>query len=179
MTLVVNIFGGPGCGKSTAAAGTYFKLKSSHVHAELVTEFAKDKVWEDSLSVLANQIYIFANQHQRIFRCLNKVDVIVTDSPVNLGLIYGTMYGNHLSEPLEQLIRYEFQRNHNLNIVLERASDYDSRGRVQTYEEALMVDKRIIEILQQDDLPYVVLPVTPNVPDLITSLILDVLSSHR
>lgn len=178
MTLVVNIFGGPGSGKSTQAAGTFFKLKSKHINAELVTEFAKDKVWEDSLSVLANQIYIFANQHQRIFRCLDKVDVIVTDSPVNLGLIYGTMYGNHLSEPLEQLIRYEFQRNHNLNIVLERTSAYDSRGRVQTYDEAITVDDRIIDILEQDKLSFVRIPADADAPDRISSLIIDILSSH-
>lgn len=171
MTLVVNIFGGPCTGKSTIAAGTFFLLKSKHISAELVTEFAKDKVWEDSLSVLANQIYIFANQHQRVFRCLNKVDVIITDSPVNLGLVYGNMYGHHLSEAMDKLIRYEFGLNNNLNIVLERASEYDPKGRVQTYEEALQVDKRIVEILDEDHHPYVRVPVSLNAPYEIMNLI--------
>lgn len=172
MTLIVNIFGGPCAGKSTAAAGAFFILKSQHKNVELVTEYAKDKVWEDSLAVLANQIYIFANQHQRIFRCMNKVDAIITDSPVNLGLIYGNMYGNKLSEPLDQLIRYEFSKNHNINIVLERTSDYDARGRVQTHEEALSVDARIIEILEQDGHSYVKIPVNNHVPEKIADIVL-------
>lgn len=176
MTLVVNIFGGPGVGKSANAAGTYHLLKTEHFNVELVTEFAKEKVWEDSLSVLTNQLYIFANQHQRVFRCLNKVDVIITDSPVNLGLIYGNMYGHRLSEELENLIRHEFCRNSNLNIVLERTGEYDPRGRVQTYEEALEVDQRIHSILLQDGHSYTNVPVSLNTPQAIVKLIKERLS---
>lgn len=42
--LVVNMFGAPGAGKSTGAAYIFSKLKMAGVNAELVTEFAKDKV---------------------------------------------------------------------------------------------------------------------------------------
>lgn len=171
MTLVVNLFGGPGTGKSTIAAGTFFQLKANHINAELVTEYAKDKVWEDSLAVLANQIYIFANQHQRVFRCMGKVDVIITDSPVNLGLIYGNMYGNRMSDELSNLIRHEFGRNDNLNIVLQRSGNYDRRGRVQTEEEALEVDSRIIDILDQDNHSYTKVPVSLDAPQVVFKLI--------
>lgn len=159
MTLIVNIFAGPGTGKSVAAAGTFHLLKSQHYHVEHVVEYAKEKVWEESLSLLSNQIYIFANQHQRINRCLGKVDAVITDSPINLGLIYGNMYGNEMSKPLDALIRYEFSKNENLNIVLERTGPYDPRGRVQTFEEAIEVDKKIIDILEQDGHKYIKIPV--------------------
>lgn len=42
-TLVVNLLGGPGCGKSTGAAYIFSQLKMRNIDAELVTEFAKDK----------------------------------------------------------------------------------------------------------------------------------------
>lgn len=42
-TLVVNLFGGPGSGKSTGAAYVFARLKMLGYNAELVTEFAKDK----------------------------------------------------------------------------------------------------------------------------------------
>ena len=44
-TLIVNLYGGPGCGKSTGAAYLFSKLKMAGVDAEYVPEFAKDKVW--------------------------------------------------------------------------------------------------------------------------------------
>ena len=60
--LVVNLFGVPGAGKSTGAAYIFYRLKSAGVNAELVTEFAKDKVWEENDEVFKNQAYIFGKQ---------------------------------------------------------------------------------------------------------------------
>ncbi len=45
-TLVVNLLGGPGSGKSTTAADVFARLKWQDINCELVTEFAKDLVWE-------------------------------------------------------------------------------------------------------------------------------------
>ena len=44
--LIVSLCGQPGVGKSTGSAYVFSKLKMAGVNAELVTEFAKDKVWE-------------------------------------------------------------------------------------------------------------------------------------
>ena len=43
--MVVNLFGAPGAGKSTGAAYIFAILKMHGIDAELVTEFAKDKLW--------------------------------------------------------------------------------------------------------------------------------------
>ena len=58
--IVVNLYGGPGSGKSTTAAGIFSELKMLGLNTELVTEYAKDKVWEKHESILDNQIYVFA-----------------------------------------------------------------------------------------------------------------------
>ena len=42
--LLISLYSGPGSGKSTGAAWIFAKLKLAGVNAELVTEFAKDKV---------------------------------------------------------------------------------------------------------------------------------------
>lgn len=72
--LIVNLFDVPGSGKSTGAAYLFYKLKSAGVNAELVTEFAKDKVWEDSEIVFENQAYLFGRQPFMIARCSDTED---------------------------------------------------------------------------------------------------------
>ena len=54
-TLIVNLYGGPGSGKSTGAAYIFSMLKMVGVDAEYVTEFAKDKVWEGNQEVFKCQ----------------------------------------------------------------------------------------------------------------------------
>ena len=60
--ILINLFGAPGAGKSTGAAYIFSQLKMRGVNVELVTEFAKDKVWEKSVEVFNNQAYIFGKQ---------------------------------------------------------------------------------------------------------------------
>ena len=45
-TLVINLFSGPGVGKSTTAAMVFAKLKMNGVDCEMALEFAKEKVWD-------------------------------------------------------------------------------------------------------------------------------------
>ena len=86
--LIVNLYGAPGAGKSTGAAYVFSQLKMRGINAELVTEFAKDKVWEESKAVFQNQAYIFGKQYFRISRVQDKVDVVITDSPILLSPFY-------------------------------------------------------------------------------------------
>lgn len=62
-TIVVNLFGAPGAGKSTGAAYIFALLKMAGVEAELVTEFAKDKVWEGNTAVLRIKHISLENNH--------------------------------------------------------------------------------------------------------------------
>ena len=71
--LVVNLFGAPGAGKSTGAAYIFSKLKMAGINAELVTEFAKDKVWEESKAVFQNQAYIFG----KVFNSYDSMNVFI------------------------------------------------------------------------------------------------------
>ena len=43
-TIVVNLIGGPGSGKSTTAAGLFYNLKKLGINCEMALEYAKDKV---------------------------------------------------------------------------------------------------------------------------------------
>ena len=90
-TLVVNMFGGPGAGKSTTSAGVFSLLKLHGMNCELVTEFAKSLVWKESLYELKDQVYVTGNQYHNMYVLKDKVDVIITDSPLIIGLMYNTV----------------------------------------------------------------------------------------
>jgi hypothetical protein len=140
-TLVVNLYGGPGTGKSTTAAALFALLKMDGVNAELATEYAKDIVWEGRNYLLSDQIYIFAKQNRKFVRLFGKVDVIVTDSPLLLCYYYS---GN---EHILALARQEMARARHLHVMLRRMKAYNPNGRTQTEEQAKEVDAQMRAML--------------------------------
>ena len=148
--LIINTFGGPGLGKSTVSAGIFYCLKRMQVSCELVTEFAKDMVWEKHEDMLRDQIMVFANQHRRIERLRDQVDVVVTDSPFIMGITYASDRYKHL--PL--LMTEAWHSFDNVNILLERSTTYDPRGRVQTEDQAVEKDHQIRQLLDTLNIEY-------------------------
>ena len=131
-TLIVNLYGGPGTGKSSGAAYIFSKLKMAGIDAEYVTEFAKDKVWENNIEAFKCQFYITGKQSFRISRCFGKVDVIITDSPIVLGKIYADLIGRPKLglACLEEADQYPVGST--LEIFLRRVKPYNTNGRNQT-----------------------------------------------
>ena len=142
MTVLINLYGGPGTGKSTTAAGIFSLLKQNDINAELITEYAKDAVWGDNLQVLENQPYILGKQYQRLLRVDGKVDFLVTDAPLLNSLLYNSI---DLPE-LDALTLALYKRFTNRNFMLVRQKAYNPAGRVQTEEKAKLLDGRIENI---------------------------------
>lgn len=153
-TLLINFYGGPGCGKSTICAGLFYQLKILGYNCEMALEFAKDKVWEESYKVLDDQIYILGKQFHKLYRLKDKVDIIITDSPILLG----AYYQKTRSESLENLILECRQEFDNVDIFLERSTEYDPRGRMQSELEAIEVDNGIKSLLQEKSIEYISKP---------------------
>ena len=144
-TLYVNLYSGPGGGKSTIACDVFAQLKWLKYDCELVREYAKNKVWEESYTVLDDQLYVSAKQQHEMKILNGKVDIVITDSPLLLGLIYNK------DEPPEfynMIIAY-YKRYHNLDIFLKRVKDYNQNGRIQTEEESKEIDKKLYEIFKK------------------------------
>lgn len=139
--LIVNLFAGPGAGKSTLAAATFASLKASGVCAELVTEFAKDCVWEGREGPLRCQPYVFGEQLWRLERLRGRgVEVAVTDSPILLAALYGR---GSVPPSFANLVVDYALRERPLNVRVRRVKPYDPRGRLQTEEEARKLDDEI------------------------------------
>jgi len=148
-TLVVNLFAGPGSGKSTTAAGIFFELKTHGINCELATEFVKDLVWEERHKAIDNQIYVFAKQHHRITRLIGEVDVIITDSPLLLTLVYDKDY----EYSLKALAEREHSRLWTFNCFIKRNKEFNPKGRMQNYDEARKLDHQISNMLDCKMIP--------------------------
>ena len=154
MTKIISLFAGPGAGKSTCAAYLYSKLKADGHSAELVREYIKDWAWEKRIPSVYDQFYILGKQIRKESFLLDKVDFIVTDSPV---WICG-YYSEALAPPMikhgvESCIRgYYLQAkadgHSHYNVWLNRASEYNPEGRFQTAAEAEKVDLEMKSFLK-------------------------------
>jgi len=148
---VINVIAGPGAGKSTLASGMYHVAKRRGWKIELVTEVAKDLVWEGRHCALENQAYVFGRQVQRIYRLAGQVEYAITDSPVLLSAIYAP---KDYPEEWEQVVVKLWKRNENYVAFLERGPWFDDRGRVHTLEKSLEVDRQIAVLLDKHDITY-------------------------
>jgi len=150
--IVINLFGGPGVGKSTIASGLFSLMKKQRLNVELVTEYAKDMTWERRLNVLQDQLYVTAKQNRRLARLIDhKVDWVITDSPLPIGLLYTPedYYSNYKPFLLEVFNSYN-----NVNFLIERRVKYDTTGRNQNEYEAKLIDEKLRKFLVDFNISY-------------------------
>lgn len=177
MALIVNLYGQPGAGKSTLAAYTFAKLKMLNVNCELVTEFAKDKVWEQNSTALSNQVYVFAKQYYRLDRCADKVDVIITDSPIALSPFYNKDQDIH--EPLKQLAYKISQKYNNLHYFIKRIKKYNPVGRLETEEESDQKAIGLRAMLDEYNIKYTTIDGDLMSADIIINDILSIIDINK
>lgn len=160
MTTYINIFGGPGSGKSTNAARTFTAFKTKYMNVELVTEVAKDFVWEERTKTMEIQPYITMKQYRNLYRLKDKVDFVITDAPLLLGAVYAREYAPDLPSSYELLIAdlHEKMLSPSINIMLTREHPYDSNGRYQTESEAMKIDDDIRRLLDEYNIEYINMP---------------------
>jgi predicted ATPase len=146
---VVNLFAGPGAGKSTMAAALFAELKFRGVNCELVTEYTKENEWEGRTGKIRKaQDYLFSKQHFRLSRVSGHVSVIITDAPLLIGLAYADP--SYLPS-LFTTITEAHARFDNLNVFVRRPEAYHAIGRSQTLEEAKILDQKILGLMPSVD----------------------------
>lgn len=123
------------------------------INCEYVPEFAKELTWEDRQEALSNQLYVSGEQYFRLCKCNKKVDVVITDSPLPLGLFYNQ--NPFLDENFEKLILKLFNSFENMNFLLTRNFDYEPNGRNQTKEESDLIGDKIQDFLDRNRIDYI------------------------
>jgi hypothetical protein len=161
---VINLFAGPGSGKSTTAAGLFFLLKSSGSNSELVTEFAKQLVWQERYATFSDQLYILAKQNHKLHALNGKVEYAITDSPLLLSSIYAPQ---DYIDGFHSLVRATFDRYDNLNFFIRRVKPYNPVGRNQNESEAKAIDLDVKNWLDKEGVPYFEVDGDKNAPQII------------
>lgn len=78
-----------------------------------------------------------------------------------------------LGKEFEELVVQEFNTYNNINFFLERTKPYVRIGRIQTEQEAIELDKKVFEILQQNNIPFIQVKGNRASVDIITNHILE------
>lgn len=169
--LVVNLFAGPGAGKTVMAMSVVVELKKRGIHAEYVSEVAKDCVYHiDNFRLSKTQIraalekisgsyvtqcQLFNEQRNRldVFAGSNQVDVVITDSPLVLSAAY--LQGDHFRSDFEDMCKTAAEDYHNLNYFLNRVvTEFETEGRIHDLSESLDKDVEIEELLNRLEQPF-------------------------
>lgn len=151
-TIVINIIGGPGVGKSILTSDVFSALKREGISCDIAPEYIKKKLREKSLKAIESQIYIFAKQHFQIYSLKNEVDVVVTDSPI----FFSAVYDKTKCPMLRGLIMKEFNKYNALNyyLVRDESIDYEQEGRYQDLDGAKKVDTQIAKFLDEENIDH-------------------------
>lgn len=162
MTTIINLMGAPGSGKSTLAAGLFAEMKRHYMSVELVTEYAKDLVYDGLHSHNLDQLSIFAEQHRRIARLDGKVDWVVTDSPLFLSGYYASK--SNLHPAFEVFVRTMAHRYNNLNFLVVRTHKYDPNGRFHDETASDAIHRELQDFMKIHDIKYTEIPAGDSQP---------------
>jgi len=176
-TQIINLFAGPGAGKSTIASGLFYNFKKQDILCDIPYEFPKELAWEESRSRIIDQFYVIANQHRGIVRSYGQVDYIILDSPILLSLVYKN---NYTSGYPSSLYRENFDKTiidihksyDNINIFLERPKgNFEDDGRFHSEYESEKLDRDIKSMLGSIGEKYLTVDVNDNTINEIEKLI--------
>ena len=153
-TLVINLIGGPCSGKSTIAAELFARLKKMGIHCELVSEYIKERIYEENKTVVTHQISIFGMEHYSIMNKIGKVDVIVHDG----SFINNTddLYNREQNPEFNNLIISEYNKFNNLDFFIKRGNiEFEDYGRIHNLEQSKELDQKIKDTYHKYGLSFI------------------------
>lgn len=170
-TLYCNLLGGPSIGKSNQTTKIISKLKDLHIDSELIPEVAKPYIHHEYDMALNCQPFLEGTQLLHQLSLLGKMAIVIVDSPLLLNLAYPT-FGS-TPEWEKGVIEHHHLFN-NLNILLQRNLTYPHSmvGRNHDLEESIEKDKVIKQILIDNNIDYIEIPVTNETAQQIVEIIL-------
>lgn len=174
-TIVINIAGGPGTGKTTVAADLFSKLKEMGFEVENVSEFAKELVWEGRNEAFDDRLYMHGEQNHRLMQMNGKLDYIITDSPLFLTSVYNNYYlkdkfPKSYNKMIDNVTSETFKLYNNKVYLLERNTSYKIVGRRENQKTALDIDKALVSYLKNNKIKFKTLSLDNAVNEIIKDI---------
>lgn len=157
-TLCVNLYGGPGTGKSVQQALIFARLKMWGVDAIMSMEIAKRHVYSGSKDI-ATQEGLFGDQLKELNLFNNNVEVIVTEAPLLFNIIYDKAYAKTSNIDFHRTVSNRYKEFNNMDFLFTRTHEYQQEGRYQDESGAREIDEIIQQVLKENAVvPHVIEP---------------------
>lgn len=149
-TRTINIWGGPGSGKSTTASALYTLMKCSGYSVELVEEQSRRLIRDGSANLFKTPGYSAALQFAAIYNA-GPFEYVICDAPVLSKLAY-----ENPSKEVEDYIRYLDELLPGYDVFLERSRShrYEPIGRIHTEDEARKLDIKMKSLIHYSSRAY-------------------------
>lgn len=139
---VINLFGCPSSGKTTAAHALVGYLKYLNINAEFSGEVPKELIYSGNEIQLENQFLVSALQYKKLHD-MNRygLDIVVTDAPLQLQKLYvkDRFYAKEFCRLIDKIVQ-EFQ---NYNILIKRVIPFNQHGRVTNEKHAKQIETEL------------------------------------
>lgn len=144
-TKIINLYGAPSTGKSTIAAGLYYKMKSLNYDIELVREIAKKWAYKKRKIKKTDQIYLFNKQLNEEQDLYGTVQYLITDSPLHLASFYmeHNYKKTYLTDAVSDYLNEIKSSTESYNFFLEPGKKYNQNGRFETQEQSAIIDEKL------------------------------------
>lgn len=153
MSIIINLFGGPGTGKSTLAAELFAELKKRGATCELVREYVKEWAWEERKFGKYDQFYFLGKQTRKESLVYGKVDYVITDSPILIAGFYAELVNNlkFVTQAAFGFLKEAEKDGHKyVNFYLPRTVKYEQHGRFQDEAGARRTDDALYQYLVEN-----------------------------
>jgi predicted ATPase len=177
--VVVEIYGGPGTGKTTFSAELYGALKRTGLHVTLVTEEATTCIQANDMVGLTCQAYLLGASARRLRQVATSYDVVVMEAP----LLLNPVYDRDRSPALRALAEEEHRRYRNLPLLLSPLprEQFTTAGRVHDADSAATQHQAIETYLEALGINPVRLPAerTPELRESVVQLVQSARTLHH
>jgi hypothetical protein len=163
--IIINLFAGPGAGKSTNAAGLFSIMKRRYFNVELIREYAKELTYEKDWERLSQQTHVLDEQDRRQRMLMGQVDFAITDGAILNSILYRNEKYHIPAEDFQKVVLAYHQKYNNLNFYLRRTKKYVPIGRTQTESEAKELDDKALKMLNELEIPFVEIVADNSAPE--------------